>query len=65
MSNEWIIDVMADVREFAQKHAMHALAERLDDAIFVAACEIDRSAHGQNGDGGEPTGAVPRTAGAD
>lgn len=63
MANEWIIDVMADIREFAQKHAMPALAERLDDAIFIAACEISRDMNDRGGDGGEPTGSLSRTSG--
>ena len=44
MTNEWMIDVLADLRNFAAKQAMLELAEHLDDAILVAAVEIrDRS----------------------
>jgi hypothetical protein len=40
MINEWMIDVLADLRNFAAKQAMLELAEHLDDAILVAAVEI-------------------------
>jgi len=65
MKNDWIIDVMTDIRELAQNQSMFGLAERLDDAIFVAACEIFGDAGGQGGDGGEPAGILSRKASAD
>jgi hypothetical protein len=40
MTNEWIIDVLADLRQIAQRHHDMALAEQLDDAIVVAAGEL-------------------------
>ena len=40
MTNEWMIDVLSDLRNFAAKQAMLELAEHLDDAILVAAVEI-------------------------
>ena len=40
MTNEWMIDVLTDLRKFAAKQAMLNLAEHLDDAILVAAVEI-------------------------
>ncbi|MBL4874776.1 MAG: hypothetical protein JKY41_15695 [Rhodobacteraceae bacterium] len=40
MTNEWMIDVLADLRNFAAKQAMLELAEHLDDAILVATVEI-------------------------
>ncbi len=40
MTNEWMIDVLADLRNFAAKQAMLELAEHLDDAILVASIEI-------------------------
>ncbi len=40
MNNEWMIDVLKDLRSFAQKQFMTDLAEHLDDAILVAATEI-------------------------
>lgn len=47
MTNEWMIDVLADLRKFAEKQAMLELAEHLDDAILVATIEI----RDQNRDG--------------
>jgi len=40
MANEWIIDVLADLRQYALRHHYLALAEQLDDAIVVAAGEL-------------------------
>lgn len=40
MANEWIIDVLADLRQYAQRHHYMALAEQLDDALVVAAGEL-------------------------
>lgn len=40
MTDEWMIDVLVDLRKFAEKNAMLELAEHLDDAIFVAAIVI-------------------------
>lgn len=47
MTNEWMIDVLTDLRKFAEKQAMLELAEHLDDAILVATIEI----RNQNRDG--------------
>lgn len=40
MNNEWMIDVLTDLRKFAEKQSMLDLAEHLDDAILVAASEL-------------------------
>jgi hypothetical protein len=37
---DWVIDILRDIRQFSEKNGMPELAEHLDDAIFVAACEI-------------------------
>lgn len=37
---DWVIDILKDIRQFSEKNGMPELAEQLDDAIFVAACEI-------------------------
>mgnify|MGYP006883132768 FL=1 len=47
MTNEWMIDVLSDLRNFAAKQAMLELAEHLDDAILVAAVEIRNLDRGQ------------------
>ena len=38
--NEWILDVLADLKTFASANGMGALAEQLDDTKLVAAAEI-------------------------
>ncbi|MEE9453187.1 MAG: hypothetical protein V3V13_02230 [Paracoccaceae bacterium] len=47
MSNEWMIDVLADLRKFALNQTMLDLAEHLDDAILVAATEISNQKENQ------------------
>jgi len=37
MSQEWMIDVLTDLRSFAMKNGLISLAEQLDDTILVAA----------------------------
>ena len=59
MANDWILDVLADLRAFAEKNGLSKTAEQLDDAKLIAAVEI-ASEHG-----GRPEGAArhERTAG--
>lgn len=40
MSNTWILDVLADLKSFAVRNDLPALAEQLDDTTLVAATEI-------------------------
>lgn len=40
MQHDWILDVLSDLRTFADNHEMGRLAEHLDDAILMAASEI-------------------------
>ncbi len=40
MTNEWIIDVLTDLKKFAQKNGMHATAAELEDTCLVALAEI-------------------------
>ena len=40
MSQEWMIDVLKDLRIFAQANGLIGLAEQLDDTIIVAASEL-------------------------
>ena len=40
MSNTWILDVLADLRSFALRNDLSALAEQLDDTTLVAATEL-------------------------
>lgn len=41
MRNDWIIDVLADLRTFALSNDLPLLAEQLDDTALVALAEID------------------------
>lgn len=48
MSQEWIIDVLIDLRKFAGKNNLGRLAEQLDDTIHIAAAEISDHAQGSD-----------------
>ncbi len=40
MSHDWMLDLISDLKGYAQKNAMTALSEHLDDALIIAAREI-------------------------
>lgn len=40
MGQDWIIDVLSDLRSFARKNDMPLLTEQLDEAVLVASLEI-------------------------
>ena len=40
MQHDWIIDVLSDLRTFADNHSLGRLTEQLDDTILMAAAEI-------------------------
>lgn len=40
MQNEWILDVLADLKQFAQQNGMGALATQLQSTRLVAAREL-------------------------
>jgi hypothetical protein len=40
MSRDWMIDVLVDLRSFAGANTLPGLAEAIDDAILIAAAEL-------------------------
>ena len=40
MSGDWILDVLTDLKSYAQKNGLPVLAEQLDDTRLVAAAEL-------------------------
>lgn len=53
MKNEWILDVLADLKTFAKANGMPSLAEQLADTADLAAIEIssvEKRARTVNGD---------------
>ena len=40
MRSDWILDVLADLRSFAEANDLPILAEQLDDTAYVATAEI-------------------------
>ncbi|MEO0680178.1 MAG: hypothetical protein AAF192_07165 [Pseudomonadota bacterium] len=52
MTHDWMIDVLADLRQYAVRHYYMDLAEQIDDAIVVAAVELRSGAEGGEIEGG-------------
>ncbi len=56
MANEWIFDVLADLKIFARANRLPALAEQLEQATLVAAVELaseeERASHVAQRDAG-------------
>lgn len=40
MKQDWVLDVLTDLKSFAQQNGMFNLAEHLDDSLLVAAAEL-------------------------
>ena len=40
MGQDWIIDVLADIRSFSEQNEMPLLCAQLDEAMIVAAVEV-------------------------
>ena len=40
MQHDWILDVLTDLRSYAQKNALVALAAKVDDALLTARAEL-------------------------
>jgi hypothetical protein len=39
-NNDWILDVLVDLKTFAAANGLGTLAEQLDDTMLIAAAEI-------------------------
>ena len=63
MRSDWIIDVLADLRSFAQANDLPLLAEQLDDTALLAAAEFvsrnERSAKRGHARDKDQTGGHP------
>lgn len=66
MSQDWMIDVLQDLRKFAHKNGFDGLAEQLDDTIHIAVEEITAKAHKTAvvEPYARPNGSVPGSRGA-
>jgi hypothetical protein len=60
MRHDWIFDVLADLRSYAQKNGLTALAAQIDDTLRVARTDIAAAdtgpARGGGSGGGPPAG---------
>jgi hypothetical protein len=65
MKNEWILDILADLKSFARANGLIGLAEQLEDTSLIAAAEVTSAEEGLPGDAdserrdaGETTGGI-------
>ena len=47
MANEWIIDVLTDLKAFAERNGLDATVDVLDDARLIALAELASQAGGK------------------
>lgn len=67
VNNDWILDVLADLKSFAAANGLPALAEQIDDTTLVAAAELASDtekaralAHAKTGQFGPDPGKIGR-----
>lgn len=60
MQYQWILDVLSDLKVFAQANGLASLAEQLDDTSLVAAAEIAKSTGMTGGGLGPDVGTTGR-----
>ncbi|MCA0042666.1 hypothetical protein [Celeribacter litoreus] len=64
MRNDWILDVLADLRTFAEQNGLSASAEQLGDTCLVIAAELsNRETQGIVKQAGAHEGRVAGIAG--
>lgn len=61
MNNEWIIDVLNDLRTFAKCNNLPGITDQLDDTIHVAALELSASKGGSSAEVGSHVGQTRNT----
>ena len=52
MCHGWIFDVLSDLKAYAIKHDLPALAAKADEALVIAKAEIEAGRMGRAGSGG-------------
>lgn len=52
MGHEWVIEVLSDLKSYADRHGLVALAAKADETLAIARVEID-AADAQADDSGE------------
>jgi hypothetical protein len=53
MSHDWVIDVLTDLRRFADRNGLPRLAMQLQESALLAAMEIAARPQSQTGGGGD------------
>jgi hypothetical protein len=64
MRHDWILDVLADLRNYARKNGMRDLADQVERTLAVARAEIAAAETSEDtgdngGSGGPPPGGRP------
>ena len=52
MGHDWLFEVLDDMKAYAERHGMSALAAKIEETRKVARTEVDAAA--KDGDGGVP-----------
>lgn len=52
MRHDWIFDVLTDLRSYAQKNGLPALAAQVEETLRVARAEVAAKSTGGQGGGG-------------
>ena len=63
MNNDWILDVLADLKTFSQANGLKALVEQLEDTALVAAAELASNEEGLQRDAESEAGKSERNPG--
>jgi len=61
MGNKWILDVLADLKAFAEANDLPRLADQIELTSIVAAAEIVAGPDPRKGDAGDVKGAGSHT----
>lgn len=64
MGNKWILDVLADLKAFAEANDLPRLADQIELTSIVAAAEIVLGPDPGKGDAGDVKGIGSRAGGA-
>jgi predicted transcriptional regulator len=60
MGHDWMFEVLADMKSYAERHGFEALAAKIDETVAVARSEVAGADGGPQGGQG-PAAAEPRS----
>lgn len=63
MQHDWILDVLADLQQFASANGLNTLAEQLEDTTLIAAADLMSMQGGTARKNGDTGGYRPNSGG--